>query len=207
MSTNLPANAENENLCLAEPSVGANAAAPVPPQVIVVPAAGRQTVWWVIAILLAIIATALVDRRDNLSLSRGAMAQQVSGQTGLAPMGARGISAFTAQLGPKEYGLFMMDVDTGTVWCYELTRGRDNEVQMQLVAARSFIFDRFLEEFNVAKPTPSEVQLMVRQQRGHAAPAGSEAGGSTAEQPPANPASQPAGTPFAPALPASETPK
>jgi hypothetical protein len=71
-----------------------------------------------------------------------------------------------------------------------------------LVAARSWIFDRFLEEFNVAKPTPGEVQLMVRQQRGNAA---------AAPEMPANvpfqaSATQPnAGqTPFAPALPTDE---
>lgn len=137
------------------------------PVVIVQPSSGRQTVLWVIAVLLAIIATALVSRFDNALVSQAVA--QYGGTSASPAVGARGIYAFTGQLGAKDYGLFMMDVDSGTVWCYEMARGRDGGLQLQLVAARSWIFDRFLEEFNVAKPTPGEVQLMVRQQRGQAA--------------------------------------
>ena len=176
------------------------------PQIVVIPASGRQTVWWVIALLLAIIATALVDRWDNAGLSRPAMAQQAS-VAGTSPMGARGIYAFTGQLGPKEYGLFMMDVDSGTVWCYQMGRSRDNALQMQLVAARSWIFDRFLEEFNVAQPTPNEVQIMVRQQRGQAGAGNGAAPGATQGQPAHNSTSTPSIEPFSPALPKEESPK
>jgi hypothetical protein len=176
------------------------------PQIVVIPASGRQTVWWVIALLLAIIATALVDRWDNAGLSRPAMAQQAS-VAGTIPMGARGIYAFTGQLGPKEYGLFMMDVDSGTIWCYQMGHSRDGELQMQLVAARSWIFDRFLEEFNVAQPTPNEVQIMVRQQRGQAGADNGAAPGATPGQPGLNPTSRPSNVPFAPALPKEENPK
>jgi hypothetical protein len=162
-------------------------------QVILVQAQGRQTVLWVIALLLAVIATALVGRWDGAWLSRSAMAQMAPQATGNPGAGARGIYAFTGQLGLKNYGLFMMDVDTGTIWCYELARGRDNELQLQLVAARSWIFDRFLEEYNVAKPTPGEVQIMVRQQRARGAQPGDLGLPS---------ASQPAGLPDTPAIPA-----
>jgi hypothetical protein len=165
--------------------------------VVLIDGSRRQTVWWVIAISLAVIATALINRWDGTWLSRAALAQ--AGFSGGAPSaGARGIYAFTGQLGAKDYGLFMLDVDTGTVWCYEMARSRDGQLQLQLVAARSWIFDRFLEEFNVAKPTPSEVQLMVRQQRGNAGAAGNLMAPANA---PFNlPATQPSGA-FAPALP------
>lgn len=162
--------------------------------------------WWILAVLLAIIATSLVSIRDGAWLS-SAMAQAGSG--GAATPG-RGVYAFTGQLSAKEYGLFMMDADTGTVWCYQLARGRgDGEFRLQLVAARSWIFDRFLEEFNVAPPTPGEVQLMVRQQRGHGAMGGPgatspAAPGMAAPAAPAGPTSvgEPEDdTPFVPALP------
>ncbi|HOA72231.1 MAG TPA: hypothetical protein PL151_06980 [Phycisphaerae bacterium] len=171
------------------------------PRLIVVPAAGsRQTVWWVLAVLLAVIATHLVSRHDAV-WSQSAMAQ-VGGSAGMPGAGARGIYAFTGQLGAKEYGLFMMDVDSGTIWCYQMGRSRDGDLQLQLVAARSWIFDRFLEEFNVAKPTPHEVQLMVRQQRGNAAAAG-DAGPLNVPLPlPAAPSTVPEDQPaFTPALP------
>lgn len=162
--------------------------------------------WWVLAVLLAIIATSLISIRDGAWLS-SAMAQAGSG--GAATPG-RGVYAFTGQLSAKEYGLFMMDADTGTVWCYQLARGRgDGELRLQLVAARSWIFDRFLEEFNVAPPTPGEVQLMVRQQRGHAALGGEGPISPAAPRrplPPVSPGPTPASTPegdapFVPALP------
>lgn len=133
---------------------------PATPQVIVVPAQGRQTVWWVMTVLLAIIATALVMRWDEAALSRSAWAQ--SSTVGAGPgAGARGIYAFTGQISSRGYGLFMLDVDTGTVWCYEMSGGR----HLKLLAARSWIFDRYLEEFNVAAPTPTEVRQLVEQQQ------------------------------------------
>lgn len=170
-----------------------------PTRMVVVSGSGGQTVWWVIAVCLAVIATALVGRLDNDWLARSAVAQNV-GNPGMPVTGTRGIYAFAGQLGAKEYGLYMMDVDTGTVWCYEMARGRDNSLQMQLVAARSWIFDRFLEEYNVAKPTPNEVQFMVRQQRENpgaapgawpgapAVPTGENASQPSAEVPPISPA-------------------
>jgi len=59
----------------------------------------------------------------------------------------------------------MLDVDTGTIWCYELDRASNDELLLRLVAARSWISDRYLEEFNVADPVPGAVRMMVQQQR------------------------------------------
>jgi len=163
---------------------------PASPQIVEVPAAGRQTVWWVMTVLLAVIATVLVMRWDEAALSRLAWAQ--AGETGAGPApGARGIYAFTGQIGNRSYGLFMLDVDTGTVWCYEMAAGR----HMKLLAARSWIFDRYLEEFNVAAPTPTEVRQLVEQQQAarkaqgsqpshNAVGAGNTGGGGGLEAPP-----------------------
>ena len=125
-------------------------------------ASGGQTVWWILAILLAVIATTLIMRFDE-----GRLTNSVYAQAGSEQLGARGIYAFTGQLTGKSYGLFMMDVDRGTVWCYEFQRGPHGQPQMKLVAARSWIWDRFLEEFNVAEPVPGDVRLMVEQQKSH----------------------------------------
>lgn len=151
-----------------------------PAQVVVVAPGGRHTVWWVLSVLLAVIATALVTRNDHSAWLQTALAQSAGGNM-VAPAGARGIYAFTGQLTAKSYGLFMMDVDSGTVWCYEMLRGPNNDVQMKLVAARSWIFDRYLEEFNVADPIPSAVRAMV-QQRQAAERQAEAAGGSPATQ-------------------------
>lgn len=133
------------------------------PQVVVVRSQGGRTVWWLLTVVLAVIATALVtDRSGDRS---GVVLAQPSGAGSVA--GARGVYAFTGQLTSQSYGLFMMDVDSATIWCYELQRGANGELQLRLVAARSWMFDRYLEEYNVAEPIPSAVQAMVEQQRVH----------------------------------------
>ena len=136
-----------------------------PSRVVLVAAPGRQTGLWIITVLLAVIATAMVLRWDEATLTRSAWAQALNPGAGPGA-GARGIYAFTGQLDSRSFGLFMLDVDSGTVWCYEMVRNRSSDpVFMRLVAARSWLYDRYLEEFNVAAPTPTEVRQLVEQQR------------------------------------------
>jgi hypothetical protein len=130
--------------------------------VVVVTAGNRHTVLWLIAVLLAVIATALVLRLDDVRLMRSAMAQA---ETPGGLVGARGIYAFSGQVTQRTFGLFMLDVDTGTIWCYELQKAANDELLLRLVAARSWTSDRYLEEFNVADPVPGAVKMMVQQQR------------------------------------------
>jgi hypothetical protein len=119
---------------------------------------------WLLAMGLAVLATILVMDRDEPKWVAQALAQRQA--TGAGPgLGARGIYAFPGQLGPRDYGVFMIDVDSGTLWCYQLERGRTGQRYLQLVAARNWLADRYLEEFNVGSPTPSEVRHLVEQQR------------------------------------------
>jgi hypothetical protein len=114
----------------------------------------RQTALWIIAILLAIIATVLVVRGPGPSLLRPAY--------GDIPMaGARGVFAFTGQLDKNRYGLFMLDVDSSNIWCYEYLPSRR---KLKLVAARSFRWDRYLENYNNDELTPAQVQILLKEQ-------------------------------------------
>ncbi len=115
----------------------------------------RQTVLWIIAILLAIIATALVMRPPEVFSLPVANADTPM-------MGARGVFAFTGQLDKNSYGLFMMDVDSSNVWCYQYTPGTR---KLKLVAARSFSYDRYLEDYNCEEPTIEETKLLLDDQR------------------------------------------
>ncbi|UCD27312.1 MAG: hypothetical protein JSV03_09270 [Planctomycetota bacterium] len=133
------------------------------PRIVVTTQSGQQNVLWMVTVLLAVVATALIMRWDEARLTETVYAQV----PGAGQVGARGIYAFTGQLSSKNYGLFMLDVDTGTIWCYELQKGTRGELQLKLVAARSWIWDRYLEEFNVADPIPGAVRAMVEQQRSH----------------------------------------
>ena len=110
---------------------------------------------WLIAVLLAVIAALLAFPRDTQLLSR-AFAQQ-------APMlGARGVYAFPIQLTSNSYGLCMLDVDASTVWFYEYM---PTTHKLRLASARSWIFDRYLEEYNVEGLEPNQVGELVSKQR------------------------------------------
>jgi hypothetical protein len=110
---------------------------------------------WLIVALLGVIALLLAMPRDADWLGR-AFAQQ-------APMlGARGVYAFPIQLTPKSYGICMLDVDASTVWFYEYV---PTTHKLRLASARSWIFDRYLEEYNIEGLAPNEVGELVSKQR------------------------------------------
>ena len=57
----------------------------------------------------------------------------------------------------------MVDVDTSTLWCYEVLPGKP---LLKLVAARSWKYDRYLEEYNIDPDTaPPIIEQMVEEQR------------------------------------------
>jgi len=83
---------------------------------------------------------------------------QASGQL----VGARGLFMAPAQIGPREFGCYLMDVDAGTISVYKVDASSN---RMRLMAARSFRNDRLLEDFNNDAPTPREVQKLIQQQK------------------------------------------
>jgi hypothetical protein len=159
------------------------------PIVIVAP---RQTVHWIIAGALSAIAVALLLRPDSAVLG-SAMAQN-------ALAGSRGLHAFTGQLDKDKYGLFMMDVDAGTVWVYEYFPLKR---RLKLVCARTFTYDRYLQNYNNDDPTPEQVEALVERERMAASRRGSAVppvAAAPATPPQANAARAPAGGLDAPPL-------
>ncbi len=121
---------------------------------------------WLIALLLAFALGILVSR-DGLGLESRLLAQS-------PPLaGARGVYAFTGQIDANRYGLFMLDVDQGTIWCYEID-SIGGARKLRLMSARAWIYDRYLQDFNCAAPDFRAVQELVAQQRGQTAAAGDE---------------------------------
>lgn len=126
---------------------------------------GKQPVLWLIAIALSAIALALWLKPGQTRLP-AALAQA-------APLaGARGVYAFTGQLDANRYGLFMLDIDQGTIWCYEFDNVGGAR-KLRLTAARTWIYDRYLKDFNSAPPDFRMVQQLVAQQRAQDVPASS----------------------------------
>lgn len=123
--------------------------------------ASPQTAPWIVALVLAVIATALWMRQPY-PLLPAALAQT-------APLaGARGVYAFTGPIDNSRFGLFMLDVDQGTIWCYELDSVAGTR-KLRLIAARTWLYDRYLQDFNCAAPSFRAVQQLVAEQRAQAA--------------------------------------
>jgi hypothetical protein len=124
--------------------------------------AKSRTVLWVIATLLAFIAGTLWTRPLG-SAGSVAFAQN-------PPLvGARGVYAFTGQLDRNRFGLFMLDIEQGTVWCYEIDNAGQTR-KLRLIAARTWVYDRYLRDFNCLSPDYREVQQLVALQRESSAP-------------------------------------
>jgi len=75
--------------------------------------------------------------------------------------GVGGVMAFTGQIDRDRYGIIMVDVDVGTLWVYQFTRP---DQHLKLVTARTWIYDRYLEEYNCAGLAPGEVAGLVGKQ-------------------------------------------
>ena len=67
-----------------------------------------------------------------------------------------------AQLSPTTFGLYLMDVDSGTICVYKALPDNNH---FKLMASRSFKYDRFLEDYNNETLRPKEVQKLVEAQQ------------------------------------------
>jgi hypothetical protein len=103
----------------------------------------------------ALIATALLvylNRTDTPSLMPAAYAQQ-------QPIaGGAGLFLMPGQISSSAWGCYLMDVDRQTLMVYQYNPG-DNKLRW--LAAREFVNDRRLKEFNTDQPTPTEVKTLA----------------------------------------------
>lgn len=121
--------------------------------------AAPHPVYWVATAALTVIATALVMRPPGMRtaiLGNPAFAQAVSSG------GARGLFAFSGQLSKTTYGVYMVDLDTMTVWVYEYLPQKGC---LRLAAARTWRYDRYLENHNICDLPPDVVEQMIEEQR------------------------------------------
>ena len=111
---------------------------------------------WVIAAALVVIATVMVVRSDDLPPGGIAFGQPVSSG------GARGVFAFSGQLSKGTYGVYMVDIDAMTIWVYEYLPQKGC---LRLAAARTWRYDRYLENHNICDLPPDVVEQMIEEQR------------------------------------------
>jgi hypothetical protein len=121
---------------------------------------------YVVAALLLANLAAVLSRNDGPAWLPPAYGQR---QAPIA--GGAGMFVMPGQLSGSTWGCYLMDVDRGTLCVYQFDAGRK---QLHLVAARSFVNDTKLANFNTI-PSPQEILDLVNKQeqpvRGGAVPA------------------------------------
>ena len=113
-------------------------------------------VHWVTAAALAAIAVALWARPHGPDLTSVALGQPTT------MAGSRGVFAFTGQLSKSSYGVYMVDMDTMTLWAYEF---QPQKGCLRLAASRTWRYDRYLENHNICDLPPDAVEQMIEDQR------------------------------------------
>lgn len=109
------------------------------------------------AAVLAVIAIALLGRSSNpISFDSAAFAQQVPQPIA----GGAGFFLMPAQFSTNQWGCYVMDVDAQTLTAYVYTPRDSRSGDLRLAAARSFVFDRQLKNYNTA-PRPEEIEQLV----------------------------------------------
>lgn len=125
----------------------------------------------------------------GLAVAVGYLAGRGEGPSGVAlaqtapGAGARGVYAFSGPIENNRYGLFMLDIEQGTVWCYEFDKDEAGARKLKLSAARSWLFDRYLKNFNCAGYSPKEVEDLVALERANLAAGAESRGGTSSEKP------------------------
>ena len=120
------------------------------------PRRSPHPVFWVIAVTLVVIATTLVVRPQGGPLDSVAFGQLPT------TAGARGVFAFSGQLSKGTYGVYVVDTDAMTIWVYEYLAQKGC---IRLAGARTWRYDRYLENHNVCDLPPDVVEKMVEEQR------------------------------------------
>jgi hypothetical protein len=75
--------------------------------------------------------------------------------------GQGGIQVIPVQIERDSYGVVMVDTVGQTLWVYEINSRGPAYNNLRLLAARSWKYDRKLEDLNTASPKPKEVQRLL----------------------------------------------
>lgn len=65
------------------------------------------------------------------------------------------------QLGRDRYGIAMADTVAERLWVYEMQGRTMTGARLRLLAARSFKYDKLLDEYNTAEPRPHQVKELL----------------------------------------------
>lgn len=140
---------------------------------------GLTKALWANAGVLGVIALVLVMRAGSGETKWPSLMPAAFGQNTPPIAGGAGVFIMPGQFSRDTWGVYMLDVDAQTLAAYTYVPGQR---QLQLVAARTYRYDRRLQNFNTATPSPDEVKELLEREQRRAVPVppgGTPAGGTT----------------------------
>ncbi|MHC4647259.1 MAG: hypothetical protein ACYTBJ_17345 [Planctomycetota bacterium] len=91
----------------------------------------------------------------------GSIGSRANAQVEMPSVGDGRILAVPVQIDRDSYGIAMIDTVAQTLWVYELNSRGPAHKRLRLLAARSWRYDRLLEQYNTDEPTPEQVKLLM----------------------------------------------
>lgn len=79
-------------------------------------------------------------------------------RAGADQAGQPSIQVIPVQISRENQGIAMIDTRSKTIWVYELFDRQTGFKQIRLMAARTWEYDRLLNEWNSAEPTPQQIR-------------------------------------------------
>jgi hypothetical protein len=115
----------------------------------------KITKQWVLPVFigLALVAVFLTSTKLNLPAPSQAQYQ---------PPMENNIMVIPIQFERDSYGIAMVDTISQTIWIYQLNERGPVYNRLKLLAARTWKYDKLLEQYNTAEPKPEQVRALLR---------------------------------------------
>ncbi len=110
---------------------------------------------WLLPAFIVLCVLFLFFAAGRLNLPSKALAQLKAGEQ-------NGILVIPIQIGRESSALAMVDTVGQTLWVYELSSKAPPHSRLKLLAARSWRYDRMLQQYNTDEPTPEQVRILLQ---------------------------------------------
>lgn len=112
-----------------------------------------EKVWLLpMLIVVAVIGVCFLTTRTHMVAKAQAPLETVSSNE---------IVAMPIQIARDSFGLAMIDKVNQTIWLYEFNDRGPVHSRLRLLAARSWRYDRLLEQYNTGEPRPHQVKRLL----------------------------------------------
>jgi hypothetical protein len=110
--------------------------------------------WWFLPVFIGLVVLCVF-------LAGGRFGSPESARAELPAAADAAVFAVPVQIARDSYGLVMVDTAAQTLWVYEMNSRGPAFNRLRLLAARSWRYDRLLQQYNTGEPTPEQVRTLV----------------------------------------------